>query len=1085
MQSLRLAISPPPLTISPFSQPHVHSSAYDRFMQEPYRAADCSSHLQGNGSNLAKWVSGLNRVLCVALSSELSVDYLPSLLENRSPQENRAISHFIDATLAPDFALFIGVVLSCTTAKEFFDAIKTRCQLKPNTTIILMLQKSFSLFKKLGVEADELERLFAQAVCHASPTLDQLVTSAIMARGSKKPLSTFVGQAILNALPATDGPTQHSSPFIYRVSDPPGLSHFQSRPRSPFSSKPTATRSETTIASPLAYTSSCHSGAPTTTSSKLPLPEGACVASQTKTLKILVKRGYVIVHDVAFSTKISGTILSVGRLCRAGVVPFFENLLLSLLVSGMLVSTTFRNDFWWMDVVPGGETKVSAAASSPPVCFEMNPISFPDSKTMSPREWHEHLGHASDRVVVSFLKQHVPSFNPKCWQPFYCDVCAKSKSTHRLAKACTDIPKNKPLDLLVSDVMGPFPEDAQAFDAPAAILDAINQLRVRTKVAPKALRTDNAQEFTLASCVESLAKLGVSFCPSLPYSLQENGEAERLNGTLGDMARAMLTQSGMPTCLWQFAYASACFIHNRIPNSRCLNSSPFQQLYGQPPSIAAIYPFGGDALVHIPTVHQCHKLDARAIECKLLKPLLSGGWLLWEPNMNKMVQSASVIFPQFQPANTTRESSNKGSLHHIVNEMSLGQVPTEKYFKLENQAIDSIVMAKDINILTHLGKALSGAYQESWRVACQVELNQMATRDVWEVLPKLLGMKIIGRRWVFDLKRNLDSTVEKFKARLVARGDRQRPGVDCAKMYTPTASLMSLHLLLGIAVLKGWKVASFDVSGAYFYIPVEECVLIEPPVDFLPTLRGKVLRLKKALYGMCQAGRCWWKFLLGILERLGFVATEVDQSLYIFRNGVAVIAIWIHVDDDVITSNTPSAISDFQKALCTELNIKWWEKLTQIVGLECVIGEGEVVMTQKHLTEGILEAYPQHLIQRDAPLLVLSVGGMTTTTKILDPTPFRSVIGLLAYLISETRPDLAFAVNYLARHSVALTTEHWELLGNVVGYLLKTCDRGLRLCPGKLSLNLWSDVGWGGDLERLQKGFIIKLGEALILWASK
>ncbi|MBW0501222.1 hypothetical protein O181_040937 [Austropuccinia psidii MF-1] len=471
MQLLHLAISPPPPTISPFSQHHVHSSAYDCFMKEPYRAANCSGHLQGNGSNFAKWVSGLNRVLCIALSSELLVNDSPSLLENCSPQENREISHFIDATLPPDFALCIGVVPSCTTAKEFFSTIKARCfpgnqfqklkvvcnllgmlvkngsgQLKPNSTIILTLQKSFALFKKLGVEADEIEGLLAQAACHAPSTLDQLVTSAIMARGSKKPLSTFVGQAILNALPAANGPTQHSSPFIYRVSDLPGSSHFQSRLRSPYSPKPISTTSE--VRQPPEHLvdkfgGSCfHCGCTghwqadcpvtkgfTNPNPRPPLPAhwrtpcpatperqppppasylyqrervlqvklvendaadrvlidtGASIhlsgslyfattlrdispfriffansnssklISQTTTLKIPVKRGFVIVHDVAFSTKILGRILSVGRLCRAGVVPFFENLSLSLLVSGMLVSTTFRNDCWWMDFVPGG-----------------------------------------------------------------------------------------------------------------------------------------------------------------------------------------------------------------------------------------------------------------------------------------------------------------------------------------------------------------------------------------------------------------------------------------------------------------------------------------------------------------------------------------------------------------------------------------------------------------------------------------------------------------------------------------------------------------------------------------------------------
>ncbi|MBW0535962.1 hypothetical protein O181_075677 [Austropuccinia psidii MF-1] len=446
----------------------------------------------------------------------------------------------------------------------------------------------------------------------------------------------------------------------------------------------------------------------------------------------------------------------------------------------------------------------------------------------------------------------------------------------------------------------------------------MNQLGVHTKITPKVLRTDNPQEFT-----DSLAKLGVCFYPLLPYSPLENGKAERLNMMLGDMARAMMAQSGMPTRFWQFAYASACFIHNRIPNSRCVNSLPYQELYGRALSITVLYPFGTDVLVHTPSVHQQHKLDARAIECKLLKPLLTGGWLLWEPSTDKMVQSASVIFPKFQSSNMPPQLPTKGSLQHIVNTMSLGEVPTEKYFKLENQAIDSIALAKDMGIPNHLAQQLSGVHQDKWGEACRAELAQMVARDVWEAVPEQPGMKTIRNCWVFDLKHNLDGTVEKFKALLIARGDKQRPGINCAETYAPTASLMLLDLLLGTAVLKGWQVASFDVSSAYLYSPVDECVLVESPIVLLPALWGKELHLKKALYCMRQVGRCWWKFLSGILDCLGFFVTEVDQSLYIFCNGVTIIAIWIHIDDGVVTSNSQSAISNFKSSLCAELEIKW------------------------------------------------------------------------------------------------------------------------------------------------------------------
>ncbi|MBW0589256.1 hypothetical protein O181_128971 [Austropuccinia psidii MF-1] len=104
---------------------------------------------------------------------------------------------------------------------------------------------------------------------------------------------------------------------------------------------------------------------------------------------------------------------------------------------------------------------------------------------------------------------------------------------------------------------------------------------------------------------------------------------------------------------------------------------------------------------------------------------------------------------------------------------------------------------------------------------------------------------------------------------------------------------------------------------------------------------------------------------------------------------------------------------------------------------------------------------------------------------MVDATPFRSVIGSLAYLVSGTWPDLAFAVNYLARHSMAPTATHWTILDHLVGYLLKTRGHGITLRPGSCSLNLWSNAGWGGEMERSQSGFILKLGEVPILWGSK
>ncbi|MBW0473634.1 hypothetical protein O181_013349 [Austropuccinia psidii MF-1] len=300
--------------------------------------------------------------------------------------------------------------------------------------------------------------------------------------------------------------------------------------------------------------------------------------------------------------------------------------------------------------------------------------------------------------------------------------------------------------------------------------------------------------------------------------------------------------------------------------------------------------------------------------------------------------------------------------------------------------------------------ALSGAHRKNWRQACIMELDQMAVKDFWVVVKKNLNMKTIGHRWVFDLKRKVKGSIERFKAQLVACGDRQQPGLD------------------------------FMETGAYLYILVDENVLIKTPVVFLPELQ-----LKKALYGMRQVGRCWWK----------------------------------------------RHIKTFKNVLCAELNIKWLDMEQQLVGLKCEVGKGEVTITQRRLTDSILDTYLRQVLRHDLPLPVLPVGTQIPDAKVLDPTTFCSVIGSLDYLVGGSRPYLAFAINYLVCHSMGPTMENWELLDHVIGYLLSTHNCGIQLRLGNLSLTLWSDAGWGGDLKRSQIGFIIPLGEAPILWGSK
>ncbi|MBW0462534.1 hypothetical protein O181_002249 [Austropuccinia psidii MF-1] len=265
VQSLHMQLlSPPPPGASFQPLSHVSTSAYNCFMQEPYRAANHFGKLQGDGSNFLEWVASLNHILCVAFNFKASIEDFPSLLDRQLPQENQASSHFLDASIPHSFALCISVIPPRETEKEFFDTIKAQCcpgscfhklkavcellhmlmgnnsnAPKSNTSIFLLLHCTFAMFKKLGIKADKLKGLLAQATCRTPPTLDQtafnqLITAAILSKGDEKPSSTFVGQVIINASQQGNEQAQELSPFVYRLSNPPEPPAPYLRPRSPY-----------------------------------------------------------------------------------------------------------------------------------------------------------------------------------------------------------------------------------------------------------------------------------------------------------------------------------------------------------------------------------------------------------------------------------------------------------------------------------------------------------------------------------------------------------------------------------------------------------------------------------------------------------------------------------------------------------------------------------------------------------------------------------------------------------------------------------------------------------------------------------
>ena len=139
--------------------------------------------------------------------------------------------------------------------------------------------------------------------------------------------------------------------------------------------------------------------------------------------------------------------------------------------------------------------------------------------------------------------------------------------------------------------------------------------------------------------------------------------------------------------------------------------------------------------------------------------------------------------------------------------------------------------------------------------------------------------------------------VVKAKSRLVARGFKQREGIDFSETFAPTVSSSCVRLLSAIACERNLDLCHFDVDQAFVQAELNEDVFLRLPGG-CGDLSGKVVRLNKSLYGLKQASRMWHTHLITCLKSLGFEQCQADVCVFrLVEDGRIVITAVVHVDD--------------------------------------------------------------------------------------------------------------------------------------------------------------------------------------------
>jgi hypothetical protein len=167
-----------------------------------------------------------------------------------------------------------------------------------------------------------------------------------------------------------------------------------------------------------------------------------------------------------------------------------------------------------------------------------------------------------------------------------------------------------------------------------------NQTEKRIKV----LRTDNGRDFYGNEFEEFCKKCGIARKKTTPYTPQQNGVAERMNMTLMEKARCMISGVGLGQELWAEVVGIACYLVNRSPSSTLDDKTPQEVWTGKETSLTHLKVFGCDAYVHVPSENMS-KLDKKAEKCIFIgyKDGLKG-YKLWNPETKKVVYIRDVVF---------------------------------------------------------------------------------------------------------------------------------------------------------------------------------------------------------------------------------------------------------------------------------------------------------------------------------------------------------------------------------------------------------------------------------------------------------
>ncbi|GJS55888.1 retrotransposon protein, putative, ty1-copia subclass [Tanacetum coccineum] len=350
-----------------------------------------------------------------------------------------------------------------------------------------------------------------------------------------------------------------------------------------------------------------------------------------------------------------------------------------------------------------------------------------------------------------------------------------------------------------------------------------------------------------------------------------------------------------------------------VPTKK-VEKTPYEVWHGQAPKLSYLKVWGCEALVKRDTLTKLDKLEARSIKCIFVGyPKETMGYSFYYPPENKVLVARNAEFLEnsliIQEASGSLKDleiiqeedthpSIDTSLHHKEDDLEIDEPQSDiisiRRSTRTRHAPDRMCLYIDAeeHELGDLGEpanykaALLDPESDKWLNAMNVEMQSMKDNEVWDLVDLPLDRKIIGSKWLFKKKTDIDGVIHTYKAHLVAKGYTQTLRIDYEETFSLVVDIRAIRILIAIHAFYDYEIWQMDVKTTFLNEYLSEEVYMEQPEGFVNLkYPNRVCKLKRSIYGLKQASRQWNKRFNDEIKKFGFTQNRDEPCVYLKASG--------------------------------------------------------------------------------------------------------------------------------------------------------------------------------------------------------